>query len=59
VQSTLFPTALLYMFWLLSTLIIRSTLTVFTASVTCHTRTTVQLRFSKVAEIELGHVWGR
>ena len=45
------------MFRVLSTPIIRSTLTVSTASGTGHT--SVQLRSSDVADFKLGHVRGR
>jgi hypothetical protein len=51
-----FTAVLLYMFRVLSTLIIRSTLTVPTASVTG--RISVQLPSSNVAEFKLGHVGG-
>ena len=52
-----FTAALLYMLRVLSTPIIRSTLTVSTASSTGHT--SVQLPSSNVAKFELGHIGGR
>ena len=52
-----FTVSLLYMFRVLSTPIIRSKLTVSTASGTGHT--SVQLPSSNVAKIKLGHVGGR
>jgi hypothetical protein len=52
-----FTAGLLYMFRVLSTPIVRSKLTVSTASGTGHT--SVQLPSSNVAEFKLGHVGGR